>query len=234
MTVRDRTVSTGGRGPTLVSIQYLRGLAAVAVVVEHTHWTGSHLGAAGVDVFFAISGFIMVHVSLRETAAWTFFRARLIRVAPMYWLCTLLAAAIFGADKLHLIHSLAFWPGPENHAFPVIYAGWTLNFEMFFYAIFAAALFLPFGWRSSSVVLALIFLVAAQVMWPGTQPFDSDYINPILLEFIGGILLAEAWRRNCLPGLLGSLALTALESVRNHPVALPSLRTISLIDASNT
>lgn len=53
---------------TLVSIQYLRGLAALAVVAMHMGWTRTTVGAAGVDLFFVISGFIIVLVGVLALA----------------------------------------------------------------------------------------------------------------------------------------------------------------------
>ena len=56
----------------VLSVQYLRGLAAFMVLLEHvglksSQYSGNvlsswHVGGAGVDLFFVISGFIMVYV----------------------------------------------------------------------------------------------------------------------------------------------------------------------------
>lgn len=43
------------------------------------------------DLFFVISGFIMVHVSRREPSPTAFLRARAMRVVPLCWLATLTA-----------------------------------------------------------------------------------------------------------------------------------------------
>src|SRR6185312_17252852 len=89
--------------PTLVSIQALRGLAAVSVVVYHAfQWLDDPfwIGAAGVDVFFVISGYIIWTVGTgAEASPGRFFWRRLTRVAPAYWLMTGLVIAI-----------AAFWP----------------------------------------------------------------------------------------------------------------------------
>src|SRR4051812_14409140 len=61
----------------ILSIQYLRAAAALAVVAHHTGWTRTELGASGVDLFFVISGFVMVHVSGRESDPRTFLLARI-------------------------------------------------------------------------------------------------------------------------------------------------------------
>src|SRR5215216_4434281 len=86
------------------SVQYLRGIAAVAVVYFHTKiymsefaWPiGRQFGYGGVDLFFAISGFIMmVTTSVKPETPWAFYLKRIIRVVPLYWAATLMAAALF-------------------------------------------------------------------------------------------------------------------------------------------
>src|SRR4051812_15604241 len=102
-----------GSGPVrqqLLSIQYLRGVAAVLVVMHHfLHQGGPStipgfdevlFGAKGVDVFFVISGFIIYTVARHESIV-EFWRRRIIRVAPLYWLATLIyALVIYG--HLHM------------------------------------------------------------------------------------------------------------------------------------
>src|SRR5215475_4375641 len=71
---------------TLESIQVLRAVAATLVLLFHTKVLG--WGYAGVDIFFAISGFIMGTVGIAQKPA-DFFVLRLIRIVPLYWLVTL-------------------------------------------------------------------------------------------------------------------------------------------------
>ncbi|PZP90666.1 MAG: hypothetical protein DI587_38015 [Variovorax paradoxus] len=88
-----------GQGESFEGIQYLRALAAIMVVGHHaTAFFGgvsgwSNFGMTGVDIFFVISGFIMVHATYgldpngnRAQQAADFFVRRLIRVVPLYWL----------------------------------------------------------------------------------------------------------------------------------------------------
>jgi exopolysaccharide production protein ExoZ len=133
------------------SIQYLRAFAALSVLLFHITQRGSHgvtVGAAGVDVFFVISGFIMATITnARVITPFEFLRDRLVRIAPAYWIVTLflvlLAAAVplsfptFTAPAYHLLFSLAFIPhtDPLGGSFPVLVPSWTLNYEMFFYGL---------------------------------------------------------------------------------------------------
>src|SRR5262245_49135640 len=95
----------------LVGVQYLRGLAAVAVVIHHLFTTGPldrlfipWLGGYGVDVFFVISGFIMWHTTVDTNATLAdFWQRRFIRIVPLYWMfLTLLIIVSFASpNSLH-------------------------------------------------------------------------------------------------------------------------------------
>ncbi|WP_439588457.1 acyltransferase family protein [Hydrogenophaga sp.] len=202
---------------TVLPIQYLRGIAAMMVVYHHTRgqipafegYLPGSFGTAGVDIFFVISGFIMYVTTAGTTiGAGEFMMRRIIRVAPLYWLLTSLMCLIWiAAPSLFktliltpqtFVQSLLFIPHyslsfPDN-IFPLLVPGWTLNFEMFFYAIFALTLLLPKNLRLESLVLVLVGLVIWGIV---SSPFDSallvTYTSPILLEFATGVLLGKLW-----------------------------------------
>ena len=88
----------------IVPIQYLRAVAAIAVVGAHTFW---NFGAEGVDLFFVISGFIMFYIidSRPEKSAKSFFLDRYLRIAPMYYIATLVFV-LFGFAKITSLHQV--------------------------------------------------------------------------------------------------------------------------------
>ena len=191
---------------TLLSIQYLRGLAALAVAAMHTGWTRTGLGAAGVDVFFVISGFIMVFVSRREVTPAAFLRARILRVVPLYWLVTAVAIAVRqDADPARIVTSFLFWPhaGFDGRDYPVVIQGWTLNYEAFFYAVFALALLarakLETSRRLVILTVALGSLVALGIILRPADIVAATYTGPLLLEFLAGAWLCRVWQRGLLP-----------------------------------
>jgi exopolysaccharide production protein ExoZ len=219
----------------IVSIQYLRALAAVMVVLFHT---ASHVDkvhalpgayakfAAGVDIFFVISGFIMWQTTANTAATPSgFMRKRLARIVPLYWLATI---AMFGmlfvsgtiaegttADARHLLASLFFLPhetpGDPGTYYPVYRSGWTLNYEMFFYIVFSACLLVKAKTaRIAALLLTFAALAAAgRVLAPaGLAGF---YTDTILLEFAAGVLIAAycAGERPVPPPLLAGAALAA-------------------------
>lgn len=175
----------------LSSIQSLRALAVLAVLVRHCHDQFT-IGSAGVDLFFVISGFIMVYASrelfgsTRNTAK--FIRLRLIRIVPPYWIATTILVLVLGMPSLdHFIKSLLFIPDGQ----PFLKPGWSLTFEMFFYGLFACFIFLP-------IRTAVIFLSATIVGIVLIGPhFRNTYVlylsQPILVEFVLGALAGLAF-----------------------------------------
>jgi peptidoglycan/LPS O-acetylase OafA/YrhL len=228
---------------TLVSIQILRGLAALAVATQHALHDAETLEArlgrpfhaldalpwnAGVDVFFVISGLIMVHSSrgLAGTpgAGGEFLKRRLARIVPLYWAATslylaiaLIAPTLLNREYLapgYILASYLFVPAarPDGLVQPFYPLGWTLNFEMLFYAVFALAIGLPLRQAAALVLASLAGLVVAgQWLAPWPQPL-AFWTDPIILEFAAGVglgvLRAEGVR---LPGWArGGLAIAGL------------------------
>ncbi|HLO92738.1 MAG TPA: acyltransferase [Burkholderiaceae bacterium] len=194
----------------LGNLQVLRGLAALAVVLFHVLETSVHQqrpvallvplagwGAWGVDLFFVLSGFVMVHTQQRRPrSAGRFLADRLWRIVPLYWLLTLtvvllqlLRPGLFHgalADGRQLLASLGFVSGAWLGRPPVLWLGWTLEWEMAFYLLFTLGLLLP--WRAGPalcVSLGLALLIA----------LGADALG---LEFLLGMGLAALHRR--LPG----------------------------------
>jgi len=206
------------------SIQYLRAVAALMVVVFHALEatnTPFSVGAAGVDIFFVISGFIMASLLLGEqNSAGSFMWRRLIRIAPLYWAATFAALAIywvkpgfffrFDPSLENTLLSLAFIPHEArgDAVAPVLWQGWTLEYEMFFYAICAFALFMPAQNRLKAICGVLGVLIVFGLLAPAGGAAGRVYTNTLLLEFVAGIALAAAWRRNTMaPPLVGLAAL---------------------------
>jgi exopolysaccharide production protein ExoZ len=218
--------SAAGMRADFVSIQYLRGLAALGVVLFHASQRAGGAfgaGAAGVDVFFVISGFIMWTVSARRaTGPGDFLLRRAGRIAPLYWTVTLLVVALdllrpslFPNMRLtagHVAQSLLFLPhrDPAGVVAPVIVPGWTLNYEAFFYVVFALTLLLRPGRRALILTAALGGLCLIGLFLPhGRWPAVDTYADPLVLEFAAGVWLAKAAAAGRLgrePAALGAIA----------------------------
>ena len=203
----------------ILPIQYLRGIAALMVVWFHAAdqlpgvnaLIPNTFGNSGVDLFFVISGFIMVVTTQGATISpFEFMRRRIIRVVPLYWMLTvamvgaaLMAPSLFRTlivTPLALVESLLFIPHYSNSfpamAWPLLVPGWTLNFEMFFYLVFALALALPARWRLAALAAVFASLVVAGV---ALGPFDNAaatvYTSLIMLEFVSGAVIGTWWLR---------------------------------------
>jgi exopolysaccharide production protein ExoZ len=194
----------------LLSIQYLRACAALAVVLFHTHH-GIVIGQAGVDVFFVISGFVMWTVTAKPVGPGEFLTHRLVRIVPLYWIATVLMAVHRGASFADTIRSLFFWPyrNEMGEMWPVLVQGWTLNFEMFFYVVFAASLLIPRRFRLISLTAVLGVLAVAGLAWRPQSAFPWIWANPLHLEFLAGAWISDAWLRGQLPCRRDGMAMLA-------------------------
>ena len=200
----------------LYTIQYLRAIASIAVVYSHAviqvdayEHLLTEAGSFGVDIFFVISGFIMVYIAKPNDTPKRFFINRVRRVVPLYWFFTLLMAAILllmpeifknsAFSWSAFLKSLLFIPdysiADPNMVWPILAPGWSLNYEMYFYLLFALSLFLPAQWRIAAITLcitAVFFLATAATQASAAQLF---YADTIVFEFVFGMLLALAFKR---------------------------------------
>lgn len=205
-----------------LGLQVLRAVAALAVVAGHStdyllvqtgrvprqlSWVH---GPAGVDIFFVISGFVMMITSRplleRANPARLFLWRRFLRIIPLYWLLTLVRLALVhwrpglsqhGVPSLwNSVSSFLFIPStaPGGEIRPIIPVGWTLSFEMLFYYVFAVGL----AWRGKllRIVTAAILVVAMLgVLRTAMWPVWTALADPIVLEFLGGVWIGELFLR---------------------------------------
>jgi len=199
----------------LVHIQILRFFAAAAVVAFHAWGVApadfkvpesaiafalSH-GGHGVDLFFVISGFIIFYATHRAplTPA-EFLRRRVERIVPLYFFAILAVTtlavtlpATFGTPDWytlrHILKSLAFIAFTDGEM-PVVYVGWSLEYEMYFYLAVALLLALTRdAWRNIVMIFSALALVG-QV--PGVNAALGNYaffVDPMILEFVLGVIV---------------------------------------------
>lgn len=227
------------------NLQALRAFAAYGVVWHHiTSTMKDYLGAAEfatlpsfgrMGAFFVISGFLMMHTtSGRQLPMHAFLRQRIVRIVPLYWLLTLLAAAtvLSGFDLFNqhavnardVLSSLAFFPEIEADGAakaPLVYVGWTLNYEMMFYLLFGLCLCLHARWRA----FALCAVIGT--LWLSQELFDNALVDywgaDLALGFGAGVLLGAHRRFSQLPAtaawaltLIGVALVTAPDLFRDQ------------------
>jgi len=199
------------RTRTFSNIQGLRAIAALLVFAVHLNGVEHRftpreflhllnpLGEWGVDLFFVISGFVMITSTWNEFStpaiSVRFFLRRLTRVYPPYWIAMIPIVALYavaphminGSQSIrpNVIASLLLLPQVGK---PLLTVSWTLVYEMFFYVVFAVVLAFDRRWCLPLMTLwgGLTLLVAALVM-PLNNPYLDVYANPLLIEFILGV-----------------------------------------------
>jgi exopolysaccharide production protein ExoZ len=208
--------------PSLASIQILRAVAALAIVLHHGLHEADQLARkaggtfawqnvlplqAGVDLFFVISGFVMVHASRdhfgSRAVVLPFLRRRIARIAPIYWAVTLLFILLSftglaplnraAPDVAEIAATILFlpWLRPDGLVQPVYSLGWTLNYEMFFYLLFALVLPLRRDLAVPLLVGVLMLLVAAGHVIPQSATALHFWTRPIILEFGLGMIIGH-------------------------------------------
>lgn len=177
------------------SIELLRFLAAIIVVCSHIP-TMINIGYVGVDIFFVISGFVMMLST--EKSVDKFFLKRIIRIVPTYYLLTLGVFSVAlvmpnllnntTANTTHLVKSLLFIPFDKNGIghYPILFVGWTLNFEMYFYLMFALALKVSKKYRAelTTILISMIYLATQNC---SSLPLTA-YASSLVFEFILGMM----------------------------------------------
>jgi exopolysaccharide production protein ExoZ len=227
------------------NIQALRAYAAVAVVIFHTGYIFPHMvqmGKFGVDIFFVISGYIMARICSTNTRF--FMRRRLIRILPLYWGMTILlfVFALVFPQLLYttyphvsdLTRSLLFIPyyRADGLIRPLLFVGWSLNYEMLFYALIWLGL-LCFPKRPLAFAAGL--LIALNLFcrhMPGLGAIAECYGDNVVFEFLFGILAyrlamavaderAYRFRFGAVSGLIFSIAgIVLLQGVAHRTLPL--------------
>jgi len=204
-----------------IYIQILRFIAATSVVIFHAVGTAmKHLpeqsaygygvfrhGDHGVDIFFVISGFIICYSTyFAQTTPIKFLSRRLQRIVPIYWLFTLAMVAI--AVLVPSAFSDTDWINPRrvllsmtflsfvDQKMPVIFVGWSLEYEMLFYLTVTILLFRARKvWDDLIMIFSLLGALSILPAGSGLQVLSAFFTNPILLEFVYGVIIAKLFLR---------------------------------------
>jgi exopolysaccharide production protein ExoZ len=240
---------TTSSNTNLTSIQSLRGFAALAVCLAHLHAVETKFGGApllgdwaisgfaGVDLFFVVSGFVMVWVTRADqgqaSALPAFWLARFLRIYPLWWLVLSAIVAVWMikpgwvyASHLtdpDILRSYLLFPARE---LPLHAVGWTLIHEVWFYLVFGLLLLAPARlFPALLVIWAAVSASAAVVLTAPIDPVLALIRHPLTLEFImgAGVGLLANKRIFPAPRLMLQFGcfvlLLSLLSIRENPTA---------------
>jgi exopolysaccharide production protein ExoZ len=242
----------------LISIQALRGIAVLGVVAFHAlviekKYSGGdlllpdflYIGQSGVDLFFVISGFVMVTVTkgrfARDGEMARFLWGRLTRIYPTYWFYFFLTFAIFlikpnwvnstQGHRFQFISSFLLLPGDQ---LPLVMVAWSLIHELWFYLLFAVflrfheRLLLPslLLWGAIVTVVNLLFTVT------GFSAGARIVFHPYSLEFIIGALVAVYLSRARTSKFSARIAILIITCVLS--VGLPAIYVFNLLQPERT
>ncbi|MCB1616807.1 MAG: acyltransferase [Pseudomonadales bacterium] len=203
----------------LKNVQGLRALAAILVVGMHmyaieTKYSGSEtllssfmkVGASGVDLFFIISGFIMVTVTTSSAGDYSqrplrFIYQRGSRIYPLYWFITLATCLAWllipgfvrleNVSVAYVVNSFLLIPQQE---LPLLVVGWSLIYELYFYLVFMLFLALPRKYLRQLITSWLLLVLLGNYTIRQQPELFGPAIklmcNPLCIEFIAGCYLA--------------------------------------------
>lgn len=234
----------------LLSIQALRGIAAISVVAFHSlsieqKYSGGDLllpeflrfGQSGVDLFFVISGFVMVTVTkgrfARSGEMMRFLWGRLSRIYPTYWFYFFLTAAIFlikanwdNSSQGHQTQFISSFLLLPSNQLPLVIVAWSLIHELWFYLVFTVLLKFHERFLLPSLFLwgLIITIVNLLVTVTDLSVGERIALHPYSLEFIIGALIAVFISKGRTPRISarnGVLIITLVLSV-GVPIAYAS------------
>ncbi len=208
----------------LASIEILRGIAACAVIFSHVarhvdrHIAAPDLitlfqpGHAGVDLFFTLSGFIILSVHRsdigRPSRFSHYLSRRLTRVMPLYWIALIatIGLDIAAQHPAPSAGSLLWWTALLPTTIEPLFAiSWTLQYEAMFYVCFSI---LILDRRLGILAFSVWMIVIAAFL---NTPWPPALCRVFGLEFLFGALAAQALHglRIERPGLLAALGASA-------------------------
>jgi exopolysaccharide production protein ExoZ len=226
----------------LSGVQAARAVAALMVVLYHAtrglslpqylgyipFGNSFGFGHAGVDFFFVLSGFIIMHAHTADIGKpdrlYAYLWRRATRIYPIYWIVTLIQASpafvsVDSASRLapsHIVHSLLLLPEAIE---PLVGVGWTLRSQILFYIVFALTI-LDRRLCKPLIVIALLFVTIGLIVSPA-DPWAGLLVSGFNIQFLMGIAAAKFLARRSVPNPIalivgGILLFLAAGGIEEH------------------
>ncbi|CAI3957894.1 acyltransferase family protein [Commensalibacter communis] len=204
----------------LYSVQFLRGFAALLVVMTHIvnkevqnqicskYWF--NMGGTGIDLFFIISGFIMCYTTHDKKVSFiNFMKLRIERIIPLYWFFTTLALILYllplnvfhaAANSISVLDSYLLLPLGKTY---LVGTGWTLSYEFYFYLIFSFFLLFPLQSYVRYVYISVFIAIITCIGWVVNdhRPIIDFVLSHWLIEFVFGIISFALFKHIKIPPL---------------------------------
>jgi len=213
----------------IASMEGVRGLAVLLVFGVHVHslfgvelahdsvlfrvsQLAGVMGNAGVDLFFALSGYLIYGKLIRKPAGYGAFVARRVRrIYPAFLAVLAIYLALHftwfplpqfprgPAAGLYLLQNIALLPGLFEIP-PVFAVAWSLSYEMFFYATIPLLIWITGMRRWTPALRALFFLLwtaaylGLNMRWPAWTIAAialAPFAHVRMILFVAGILVKE-------------------------------------------
>jgi len=234
-------------------VAYVAGIGASHQIPQELSFfmlTFVRMGVGIIDIFFIGSGFIMVYLT-RATygqpgARLEFIIRRLTRIVPAFWFymtCAILLSLWWPETTLfqdvtaeRVVKSYGFIPyfwgdvhQAATHPYPILIPGWTLNYEMVFYALFALTLFCK-DMRTGIIAFAIatLTLIVAHQFVPQDNAIAYFWTHPQMMKFLGGMLIGYAFDRGVffnipMKGVVAIITVTVLIQAALYSFLPPEL-----------
>jgi len=151
-------------------------------------------GTTGVIIFFALSGFLITHLLIREHQRFAFisltkfYIRRTLRIVPLYLTVIFLTAAInqisYVAKKTAIVFALIYATNfiDKSHYSGMLGHTWSIAVEEHFYLIWPAALalWIKGNWRLAAIVLSafsFLSLIAANLLFHSTYLSTNFFVD---------------------------------------------------------
>lgn len=216
----------------ILSIQYLRGIASLLVVLFHYKFVLNDTyaqkdigdlmfgnGYLGVDLFFMISGFVILASTEKDKSCSSFAIKRFFRIYPVYLFCLISYCVLMSISftegmkfiKAIFLINLDYNAEAPWFGFSIVYTAWTLTYEIVFYLIFMISMTISHKYRSvvCSLIILSLYLILNLSFNDGIHLSPNPSINlpaildnfgllkilasPMMIEFIIGMMLYNAF-----------------------------------------
>ncbi|MEG6073779.1 acyltransferase [Enterobacter hormaechei] len=190
----------------LRNLQVIRAIAAMMVVLNHFWgpvfgWLFLGIGGMGVDIFFVLSGFLMVYTQNDSKGPIRFFCDRVRRIYPIYIIVSipLILSTVPVIQHYNFVANFLLLPEINDYRARMANSPtWTLVYEMIFYVMFSFTLI--FSRKKNFAAIFVSTIIVACIVAGDSLGLNSErrgWVNlgfilqdPLMVNFAAGCIYA--------------------------------------------